>query len=61
LTREILDEIADFIIFIPQSLDPALDPIHTVLTCYLMIARLAVARGLNPDAPQNLKKVTETL
>ena len=61
LAQKILDEIADFVIFLPESSDPILDPIHTVLACYLMIAKLSVLRGFNPDAPLNLRKVTETV
>jgi len=30
------------------------------MSVYRMIARLSVARGLDPDAPPHLRKVTET-
>ncbi|MFZ9035280.1 MAG: SIS domain-containing protein [Francisellaceae bacterium] len=43
------------------SLHPLLDPILLIQSFYMMAAKLAVARGLNPDAPANLNKVTETL
>lgn len=45
---------------LPQSLHPILDPLLVIQRFYLFAAQLAVARGLNPDQPQNLKKVTET-
>ena len=44
----------------PHSLHPRLDPIMSIQAFYIMAARLAIKRGLNPDAPDNLKKVTET-
>lgn len=44
-----------------QQYDPLLDPILLVQIGYLLIARLAVERGANPDAPARLSKVTETL
>ena len=45
---------------LPESLHPVLDSIMTIQAFYCMVAKLAVARGYNPDAPVNLKKVTET-
>lgn len=41
--------------------DEALDPILMIQTFYLMAARLAEARGLDPDAPRHLSKVTCTV
>lgn len=49
-----------FLLDLPESLHPILDSIVTIQAFYCMVARLAVARGYNPDAPLNLKKVTET-
>lgn len=46
---------------LPVSLDPVLDPLMLLQAFYPLIAKIAVARGFNPDAPDNLKKVTETL
>jgi glutamine---fructose-6-phosphate transaminase (isomerizing) len=46
---------------LPKTADPILDPIAVIQAFYPMVAKLAVARGFNPDAPVNLKKVTETL
>jgi glucosamine--fructose-6-phosphate aminotransferase (isomerizing) len=40
---------------------PLLDPIAMIQTAYLVIERIAVARGRDPDRPRLLRKVTETL
>jgi glutamine---fructose-6-phosphate transaminase (isomerizing) len=40
---------------------PALEPILMIQSFYRMAAALAAARGLDPDAPPHLHKVTETL
>ena len=40
---------------------PLLDPIAAIQSFYVMAARLAVARGLDPDAPRHLAKVTCTV
>lgn len=45
---------------VPVSLHPMLDPILMIQAFYLMVAKLAKARGRDPDRPDNLKKVTET-
>lgn len=37
------------------------DSIPLIVSFYAMVERVAVRRGLNPDAPRHLKKVTETL
>lgn len=39
---------------------PALDPILAIQSFYVMAAGLAEARGLNPDLPRHLSKVTKT-
>ncbi len=39
---------------------PLCDPLALIVSFYAMIEGLAVARGLNPDMPRHLKKVTET-
>jgi glucosamine--fructose-6-phosphate aminotransferase (isomerizing) len=46
---------------LPQVEHPAMLPIAAAQAAYRMIAGLAVARGLNPDNPPFLKKVTETV
>ncbi len=37
------------------------DPIAAVVSFYSMVEQVAAARGINPDAPRHLKKVTETV
>ncbi|PYY66525.1 iron dicitrate transport regulator FecR, partial [Pseudomonas jessenii] len=39
---------------------PALDPILAIQSFYVMAAGLAVARGMDPDQPRHLSKVTRT-
>lgn len=46
---------------LPLVPHPALLPIVTVQAAYRMIAGLSVARGLDPDSPPFLNKVTRTL
>jgi glucosamine--fructose-6-phosphate aminotransferase (isomerizing) len=40
---------------------PAIEPMLIVQSFYRMANRLSVARGLDPDRPPNLSKVTETV
>jgi glucosamine--fructose-6-phosphate aminotransferase (isomerizing) len=40
--------------------DETLDPIAAIQTFYVIAARVAEARGLNPDVPRHLSKVTLT-
>jgi glucosamine--fructose-6-phosphate aminotransferase (isomerizing) len=40
---------------------PVVEPLLMIQSFYRMTARLALARGLDPDAPPHLRKVTETL
>jgi glucosamine--fructose-6-phosphate aminotransferase (isomerizing) len=44
-----------------RSAHPALDPLVAVQAFYAFVAPLALARGLNPDEPRHLAKVTRTL
>ncbi len=37
------------------------DPITLIASFYAMVERTAVSRGINPDTPRHLKKVTETV
>jgi glucosamine--fructose-6-phosphate aminotransferase (isomerizing) len=41
-------------------LHPAIAPAACMMSVYRMIARLSIARGLDPDTPPHLRKVTET-
>lgn len=43
------------------SVHPRVMPLVLMQRFYLDVARIAVAKGYNPDAPVGLKKVTETL
>jgi glucosamine--fructose-6-phosphate aminotransferase (isomerizing) len=45
---------------LPVSSCPDLDPIVAIQAFYVMAAKLAEARGLNPDQPRHLSKVTKT-
>ena len=45
---------------LPVAPTPDLDPIVAIQVFYMMAARLAVARGLDPDKPRHLSKVTRT-
>ncbi|WP_299671461.1 SIS domain-containing protein [uncultured Roseobacter sp.] len=40
---------------------PLTDPIALIVSFYAMVEQVARARGINPDAPRHLKKVTETV
>ena len=40
---------------------PSLDPIAAIQSFYLMVDALSQARGLDPDRPRHLRKVTVTL
>lgn len=46
---------------LPEPLHPLLDPIVAVQAFYPLAAALAEARGLDPDRPPGLSKVTATL
>ena len=46
---------------LPPPLHPLLDPIVAVQAFYPLAASLAAARGLDPDQPRGLSKVTTTL
>ncbi|NRB36540.1 MAG: SIS domain-containing protein [Rhodobacteraceae bacterium] len=37
------------------------DPIPTIVSFYAMVEAVALARGINPDQPRHLNKVTETV
>jgi glucosamine--fructose-6-phosphate aminotransferase (isomerizing) len=39
---------------------PMTDPLALIVSFYAMVERLAVARGIDPDVPRHLRKVTET-
>ena len=37
------------------------DPLALIVSFYAMVEQVAVARGINPDTPRYLRKVTETV
>lgn len=46
---------------LPPPLHPCLDPIVAIQAFYPFVAELALARGLDPDRPSGLSKVTRTV
>jgi glutamine---fructose-6-phosphate transaminase (isomerizing) len=58
------EEIADLsslALKMPAEIDEFLSPIPFILPAQLFAAFLAKIKGLNPDAPRSLSKVTKTL
>ncbi len=51
----------DIVLPVPGGLQPAVAPIVALQSFYRMINALAVERGLDPDSPRFLTKVTQTL
>lgn len=45
---------------LPVAATPDLDPIAAIQAFYVMAAHLSIARGLDPDKPRHLSKVTKT-
>lgn len=45
---------------LPVASTPDLDPIAAIQAFYVMAAKLAEARGMDPDRPRHLSKVTKT-
>ena len=45
----------------PSEIDEFLSPVPFVIPAQLFAAHLATAKGLNPDAPRSLSKVTRTI
>lgn len=44
-----------------RTAHPLTDPISLIVSFYSMVEQVARARGINPDEPRHLKKVTETV
>lgn len=53
-------DIPDRDLTLPVALTPDLDPVLAIQAFYVMAAQLAVARGMDPDKPRHLSKVTRT-
>ena len=51
---------ADRDLTLPVAATPDLDPIVAIQTFYKMAAELSAARGMDPDQPRHLSKVTKT-
>jgi glucosamine--fructose-6-phosphate aminotransferase (isomerizing) len=46
---------------LPQSADELLSPIPLIVPAQMFAALLSAAKGLNPDEPRSLSKVTKTI
>jgi glucosamine--fructose-6-phosphate aminotransferase (isomerizing) len=55
------EEVEDRDVILPVADEEALDPILAIQAFYPTAARLAEARGRNPDTPRHLSKVTLTI
>ena len=53
-------DIAERDLTLPVAATPDLDPIVAIQAFYVMAAKLAEARGMDPDRPRHLSKVTKT-
>jgi glucosamine--fructose-6-phosphate aminotransferase (isomerizing) len=53
-------DIAERDLTLPLAATPDLDPIVAIQAFYVMAAQLSKARGLDPDRPRHLSKVTKT-
>jgi len=54
------DEVAERDLPMPTASHAVFEPICTIQAFYIMAAQLAAARGMNPDQPRHLKKITQT-
>lgn len=54
------DDVAERDLTLPVASTPDLDPIVAVQAFYIMAAHLSKARGMDPDRPRHLSKVTKT-
>lgn len=54
------EDVAERDLTLPVAVTPDLDPIVAIQAFYVMAAQLSAARGLNPDQPRHLSKVTKT-
>jgi glucosamine--fructose-6-phosphate aminotransferase (isomerizing) len=44
-----------------RTAHPLTDPVALIVSFYAMVEQVAVARGIDPDRPRHLNKVTETV
>lgn len=54
------DDVKERNLTLPVAATPDLDPIVAIQAFYVMAANLSIARGLDPDKPRHLSKVTKT-
>ncbi|MBI3713680.1 MAG: SIS domain-containing protein [Burkholderiales bacterium] len=54
------DDVKERNLTLATTATPDLDPIAAIQSFYVMAAELSLARGLNPDQPRHLSKVTKT-
>ncbi|MGE8179607.1 SIS domain-containing protein [Pseudomonas fluorescens] len=54
------DDVSERDLTLSRAEHPALDPILAIQSFYIMAAGLAVTRGMDPDQPRHLSKVTRT-
>lgn len=54
------EDVAERDLTLPVAANPDLDPIVAIQAFYVMAAQLSKARGLDPDRPRHLSKVTKT-
>jgi glucosamine--fructose-6-phosphate aminotransferase (isomerizing) len=54
------DDVAERDLTLPVTKTPDLDPIAAIQAFYVMAANLSAARGMDPDKPRHLSKVTKT-
>ncbi len=53
--------VTDSALILPQALPEWLSPLHAVVPGQLLALHLTLAKGIDPDHPRGLKKVTRTL
>ena len=53
-------EIGDCSFLIPETMNDIISPFYVVVTAQLFACNLSLTKGLNPDAPRGLNKVTIT-
>lgn len=61
ISEEEIKKTAEVYLPLPEALSPLCDPLMAIQAFYPMVARFAVSRGYNPDSPEHLKKITETI
>jgi len=54
------DNVGERDLTMPVAATPDMDPMVAIQAFYMMAAELAIARGLDPDKPKHLSKVTKT-